>query len=246
MHPSTPSVAALVLASATLAACGGDVPPEEMVGFVIIQTWFDAPGEAYIRAFVGAEDPPDASEMEVTVNEHAAAYHSTSGPGSDDAVKHVFDVTVPTPAPGAPYEVSVTAPGGSATMAIPMVQAASLIEPGGAAELERDAPLDVAWSAATPEERDVVLFQNDLYSGSVGGDGSVEAAPGATSLTIPAEVVATWRADLEQLAPELVGQPIDGELVLVRTRSGSAQPALGSGSLTIYAGVARQPVTLLP
>lgn len=240
------SLLSLLLASTSLVACATDVGPGEVEVSAFIQSTFLEPGASSVRVFVASGDLDDAGDVDVSVNGEGLAYEATNGTSGPS--QHVFDTTTATPAPGSSFDVTVELPGGTAELSIPMVQAATLVTPAAPAEIAPGEALEVAWSGGVAEETDWVSFRggDDHVIGWNGGPGAAAAEPGATSVTVPADLVAAWRLELEAVDPTLAGQPIEGTLSLFRRRSVSARPEVALGHLDVLAEVASQTVVLLP
>lgn len=246
MRSHTITGSALLVASTTLAACATDVGPHEVEVSAFVQSDLLAPGASNVRVFVASGDLDDAGEVEVSVNGQALDHEETNG--ANRPPQHVFDTTTTSPAPGEPFEVTVELPGGTAELSIPMVQAATLVEPAGPAEVAPGEALEVIWSGGVPEESDWVSFRlgGEYVIGWIGGPGAASAEPGATAVTVPAELVASWRAELEAFDSTLEGRAIEGTVSVWRRRSASARPEVASGHLQIIAEVASQSLVLLP
>lgn len=236
-----PLLAVLLL---TPIACDGDVPPQDLEATIHVTHAFDDVDSMVVTALVSGEVLPSREELTISVD-GADVQHLVS------VGAHVFAAhDLRPPAPGEPIDVVLTTPAGSAELAVPMVHptAAAAVPAIG---LAPGASLDLAWAASFPEERDWIGFRGQGYVSwqlppEVAPEGVLEVPPGATSITIPPELVATWRRGVETFVAGAISQPVLGTVVVLRTRAADAAPALAGGQIVVAFEVVNQAVTLLP
>jgi len=237
-----PALAVVSLLAATGSIGCADATPGELEGRVYLVHVGGAEDGLQVTAALSGDAIPPHEDLVVTVDGSPIAHDASGGSG------HIYHGTVAMPEPDVPIGLQIATDEDRAEIAIPMVHPASFIHEVASVEVTRGEALTVAWTEAFPGEEDWIYFRTDGYF-SVGlppdTSGAAPAASGATSVTIPPELIAAWREDFA-LSRGAVPGPVTGVVGLLRTVIVPASPQLAAGEVVLAVEVDSMPVVLQP